>query len=125
MTMAAKSVTGVGGEGAFGPRIIALAERLAQWSDTPDGLACTYMTAAHRAVAAELRELMRAAGMTAEIDGVGNVVGRYAAADPAAKTLIVASHYDTVLNAGKYDGRLGILAGLVAVEELNRSGRRL
>jgi allantoate deiminase/N-carbamoyl-L-amino-acid hydrolase len=63
--------------------------------------------------------------MTAEIDGVGNVVGRYAAADPAAKALIIASHYDTVLNAGNYDGRLGILAGLVAVEELNRAGRRL
>ena len=63
--------------------------------------------------------------MTARIDGVGNVVGRYATADPSAKALIVGSHYDTVLNAGNYDGRLGILTGLVAVEQLNRSGRRL
>src|SRR5215469_4627351 len=101
------------GEGdAFGRRIIALAHHLAQWSETPDGLTCTYLTPAHRAVAAELRELMQAAGMTAAIDGVGNVVGRYAAADPNAKALIVGSHYDTVLNAGNYDGRLGILAGL-------------
>jgi allantoate deiminase/N-carbamoyl-L-amino-acid hydrolase len=109
----------------LGERIVALAAHLAQWSDTPDGLTCTYLTPAHRAVAAELRDLMRAAGMTAEIDGVGNVVGRYAAADPAAKSLIVASHYDTVLNAGNYDGRLGILTGLVAVEELHRRGKRL
>jgi N-carbamoyl-L-amino-acid hydrolase len=119
------------GEGdAFGRRIIALAAHLAQWSDTPDGLTCTYLTPAHRAVAAELRDLMRAAGMSAEIDGVGNVVGRYAAQGPVAKranakALIVASHYDTVLNAGSYDGRLGILVGLVAVEELNRRGKRL
>ena len=114
------------GEGnAFGRRIITLAHHLAQWSDTPDGLTCTYLTPAHRAVAAELRGLMRAAGMSAEIDGVGNVVGRYAAADPNAKALIVASHYDTVLNAGSYDGRLGILAGLVAVEDLHRRGKRL
>jgi allantoate deiminase/N-carbamoyl-L-amino-acid hydrolase len=123
MAIEAKRVAAV--DGSFGARIIALAERLAQWSDTPDGLTCTYMTPAHRAVVAELKALMRAAGMTAEIDGVGNVVGRYAAADPAAKTLIVASHYDTVLNAGRFDGRLGILAGLLAIEELNRSGRRL
>jgi allantoate deiminase/N-carbamoyl-L-amino-acid hydrolase len=113
------------GQNALGERIIALAARLAQWSETPDGLTCTYLTPAHRAVAVELRDLMRAAGMTAEIDGVGNVVGRYAAADPGAKALIVASHYDTVINAGNYDGRLGILAGLVAVEELHRMGRRL
>jgi beta-ureidopropionase / N-carbamoyl-L-amino-acid hydrolase len=123
MAIEAKRVAAV--DGSFGARIIALAERLAQWSDTPDGLTCTYMTPAHRAVAAELKALMRAAGMTAEIDGIGNVVGRYAAADPAAKTVIVASHYDTVLNAGSFDGRLGILAGLLAIEELNRSGRRL
>ena len=125
MQTEAQSAAGAAGQGALGERIVALAAHLAQWSDTPDGLTCTYLTPAHRAVAAELRDLMRAAGMTAEIDGVGNVVGRYAAADPAAKSLIVASHYDTVLNAGNYDGRLGILTGLVAVEELHRRGKRL
>jgi len=125
MTVQANGPAGAGERDAFGRRIIELAARLAQWSETPDGLTCTYLTPAHRAAAADLRELMLAAGMTVEIDGVGNVVGRYAAADAAAKTLIVGSHYDTVLNAGSYDGRLGILAGIVAVEELNRSGRRL
>jgi allantoate deiminase/N-carbamoyl-L-amino-acid hydrolase len=112
-------------DGGFGERIIAEAARLAQWSETPDGLTCTYMTPTHRAVAAELRAMMRTAGMTAEIDGVGNVIGRYPAADPAAKALVIGSHYDTVLNAGNYDGRLGILTGLVVVEHLNRTGRRL
>ena len=97
---------------------MALAERLARWSEDPDGLTCTYLTSAHRSVAAELRDLMLAAGLSTEIDAVGNVVGRYAADDPKAPALIVASHYDTVRNAGKYDGRLGILIALVVAEHL-------
>jgi beta-ureidopropionase / N-carbamoyl-L-amino-acid hydrolase len=112
-------------EGAFGHRIMELADRLAEWSDSPDGLTCIYLTPAHHAVAAELKRLMQTAGMTAGIDAVGNVVGRYAAADSAAKTLIVGSHYDTVVNAGKYDGRLGILLPLVLVEHLNGMAQRL
>src|SRR5262245_34699219 len=110
---------------AFGERIIALAERLAQWSDMPDGLACTYLGPAHRAVAAELCAWMREAGLAADIDAVGNVVGRLAATDANAGTLIVGSHYDTVVDAGKYDGRLGILAPLVVIEHLARSGERV
>src|SRR5262249_57597350 len=54
-----------------------------------------------------------------------NVVGRYPARGQAARTLILASHYDTVRNAGKYDGRLGVLSGLVVGEHLNRLGRKL
>ena len=112
-------------EGAFGQRIIDMAARLAEWSDTPDGLSCTYLTPSHRAVAAELQRWMATAGMSVTIDAVGNVIGRYAAADPAARALIVGSHYDTVLNAGNYDGRLGILVGLLAFEHLSRTGIKL
>src|SRR5262249_28451911 len=109
----------------FGPRIIDLADRLALHSDLPDGLSCTYLTPAHRTAAKELAQWMQAAGMSVEIDGVANVVGRYPAAGRADKTLIIGSHYDTVNNAGRYDGRLGILTGLVVLEHLNRTGRRL
>ena len=112
-------------KGSFGPRILDLAARLAEWSDSDDGLSCLYLTPAHRAVAAQLADWMRQAGMTVAVDAVGNVVGRYAASDPDGKALIVGSHYDTVINAGNYDGRLGILTGLVAIEHLNRTGRRL
>src|SRR5262245_41007152 len=108
-----------------GARILALADQLAQWSEAPDQLTCTYLSSAHRAAASQLRDWMQAAGMTASIDAISNVVGRYPAAAPNAKTLIVGSHYDTVRNAGKYDGRFGILAGLVAIEELARRGQRL
>jgi N-carbamoyl-L-amino-acid hydrolase len=112
-------------EGSFGARVLMLADELAQWSEAPDGLTCTFLSAAHRAVAGKLYDWMRAAGMRVEIDAVANVVGRYEAAEPNAKTLIVASHYDTVRNAGRYDGRLGVLAGLVAIETLQRSATRL
>jgi beta-ureidopropionase / N-carbamoyl-L-amino-acid hydrolase len=110
---------------ALGERIMAMADRLARWSETPDGLTCTYLTAAHRSVAAELCRLMQQAGLAAEIDAVGNVVGRYAAVKPEERAIIVASHYDTVRNAGKYDGRLGVLVALVVAEELQRQRRKL
>lgn len=105
---------------AFGARILNLADRLARFSESANGLTCTFMSAAHRETAAELCKWMTAAGMTAHIDVVGNVVGRYRSTHPDAPTLIVGSHYDTVRNAGKYDGRLGILTGIVAVEELRQ-----
>jgi beta-ureidopropionase / N-carbamoyl-L-amino-acid hydrolase len=111
--------------GAFGARILDLASRLAQWSELPESLMCTYFSPAHKAVAAQLRDWMAAAGLQASIDAVGNVIGRYASDDAEARTLIVGSHYDTVANAGQFDGRLGILAGLVVAEHLHRTGQRL
>jgi N-carbamoyl-L-amino-acid hydrolase len=60
-------------------------------------------------------------------DAVGNVVGIYhAATDPQhAKTLLTGSHYDTVRNGGKYDGRLGIFVPMACVQQLAKAGRRL
>jgi beta-ureidopropionase / N-carbamoyl-L-amino-acid hydrolase len=111
--------------GQFGARILDLARELAQFSEIPDGLMCTYFSPAHKAVAMQLRNWMQSAGLQAEIDPVGNVVGRYASASSAAKTLIVGSHYDTVANAGQFDGRLGILTALVVAEYFYRTGRGL
>ena len=112
-------------DGAFGDRILALADHLASWSETADGLTCTYLSTAHLAVAEELAGLMKKAGLTVEIDTVENVIGRYQSHDPSAKTVIVGSHYDTVRNAGRYDGRLGILVALVVAEHLARNDIRL
>jgi N-carbamoyl-L-amino-acid hydrolase len=119
---------GTGGataDGQFGDRILAMAGELAQWSELPDGLMCTYFSPSHKAAAKQLREWMRAAGLQAQIDVVGNVVGRYPSTADAAKTLIVGSHYDTVAHGGQFDGRLGILTALVVAEYLHRNGRRL
>jgi N-carbamoyl-L-amino-acid hydrolase len=59
------------------------------------------------------------------IDDVGNVVGRYLSGNPDAKTLLTGSHYDTVRNGGKYDGRLGILLPVAIVKYLNQRGEKL
>jgi beta-ureidopropionase / N-carbamoyl-L-amino-acid hydrolase len=125
MATEANSAAGGAGQAAFGKQIMALADRLAHWSEAPDGLTCTYLSAAHRAVAAEIRGWMDQAGLATAMDVAANVVGRYAADDPNAPTLILASHYDTVRNAGKYDGRLGVLVALVVTEHLQRLGRKL
>jgi N-carbamoyl-L-amino-acid hydrolase len=109
----------------FGPAIMQWCETIGAWSEADDGLTCSYMTPAHRRTAGQLADWMREAGMTAHIDAVGNVVGRYAAGRPDAKTLITGSHYDTVRDGGKYDGRLGILLPIAVVRHLHRRGERL
>ena len=89
-------------------------------------LTVTYLTDAHRACAAQIAKGMRDCGFdTVEIDAVGNVVGRYEAATPGARALLTGSHYDTVRNAGKYDGRLGIFVPMACVRELVKQNRRL
>ncbi len=90
-------------------------------------LTVTYLTDAHRACAQRLSHWMREdCGFDdVSIDAVGNVVGIYHGSDPEAKRLLTGSHFDTVRNAGKYDGRLGILVPMACVRELHRQGRRL
>ena len=89
-------------------------------------LTVTYLTDAHRACAAQIKIQMLECGFDdVRIDAVGNVVGRYLASEPSAKTLLTGSHYDTVRNGGKYDGRLGIFVPMACVRELKRLGKRL
>ncbi|MEO6362982.1 MAG: 2-oxo-4-hydroxy-4-carboxy-5-ureidoimidazoline decarboxylase [Caldimonas sp.] len=89
-------------------------------------LTVTYLTDAHRACAAQLVRWMQECGFDeVTIDAVGNVVGLYRGSDPKARRLLTGSHFDTVRNAGKYDGRLGIFVPMVCVRELHRAGRRL
>jgi len=109
----------------FGPSIMQWAETIGAWSDSADDLTCAYMTEAHRRTAAQLAEWMHDAGMDVHTDAVGNVVGRYRSAATGAKTLVTGSHYDTVRNGGKYDGRLGILLPIAIVRHLHQRGERL
>ncbi len=105
-------------------------EALAQFSDPgyleKGQLTVTYLTDAHRACAAFISQTMRECGFDeVKIDAVGNVVGIYKAQQADAKTLLTGSHYDTVRNGGKYDGRLGIFLPMACVRELQRQGKRL
>ena len=105
-------------------------EALAQFSDPgyreKGQLTVTYLTEAHQACAASLQAQMLACGFdSVHVDAVGNVVGRYEASVAGARALMTGSHFDTVRNAGKYDGRLGIFVPMACVRELHRRQQRL
>ncbi|MFZ3001086.1 MAG: allantoate amidohydrolase [Undibacterium umbellatum] len=109
----------------FGNTIMQWSETLAACSDDEDGLTCAYMTPAHQKTAEQLAAWMREAGMHVHIDAVGNVVGRYLSDATDAKTLLTGSHYDTVCNGGKYDGREGILLPIAIVKHLHERNEKL
>ena len=105
-------------------------EALAQHSDPgfkENGqLTVTYLTQAHLACSASIQSTMRSAGFDeVYVDAVGNVVGRYHPALDGAKYLLTGSHYDTVRNGGKYDGRLGIYVPIACVKKLASTESRL
>jgi allantoate deiminase len=68
---------------------------------------------------------MIAAGMSVRLDPLGNLIGNYAGTAPNAPALLIGSHIDTVRNAGRYDGALGVMLGIECVEALSLSGRRM
>jgi N-carbamoyl-L-amino-acid hydrolase len=112
-------------------------EKLSQHSESMDHLTVTYLTDAHRACAQRISHWMQDCGFdSVQVDAVGNVVGRYENDSYSRNTdgrnsqktsiaLLTGSHYDTVRNGGKYDGRLGIFVPMACVRELHRGGRRL
>jgi len=105
---------------SVGASIMAMHDHLAEFSDDVSALTCTYLRPAHRATAAAIRDLMLSAHLETEIDAVGNVIGRWRCGKAGAKTLVTGSHYDTVINAGRYDGRLGIVLPIACAAHLRR-----
>jgi beta-ureidopropionase / N-carbamoyl-L-amino-acid hydrolase len=88
-------------------------------------LATLFMTDAHRKAATQLAQWMSECRFDQiAIDPVGNLVGRYLGTDKLRKVVMTGSHYDTVRNAGKYDGRLGILAPMAAIRRQALQGKR-
>jgi len=127
-----------GTEPTLGHQVWDWQERLGEFSDPAfrekGQLTVTYLTDAHRAAAARIAQDMKDSGFDeVALDAVGNVVGRYRASPhphpppegEGVKTLMTGSHYDTVRNGGKYDGRLGIYTPMACARELSRQGRRL
>jgi beta-ureidopropionase / N-carbamoyl-L-amino-acid hydrolase len=117
-----------GAEPALGNLVWDWHEALAEFSDPEfkekGQLTVTYLTDAHRAAAARIAQTMKDCGFDeVNIDAVGNVVGNYKGT--GAKKLLTGSHYDTVRNGGKYDGRLGIFTPMACVHELAKQGKRL
>src|SRR6266540_536735 len=100
-------------------------DALAAISDEPGRLTRTYGSPAMRRANDLVAGWMRGAGMTVEVDPIGNLIGRYPAAKPEAKTFLLGSHLDTVRDAGKFDGALGVLVALACVQHLHETETRL
>jgi allantoate deiminase len=110
----------------LGTRAEEMIAQLAAISAEPGRLVRLYLTPEHRRAADLVAEWMRAAGMAVSEDALGTVRGHWDGAHAgAAKRLLIGSHLDTVLDAGKYDGPLGVIAGILAVDHVVRSGKAL
>src|ERR1700761_4200793 len=109
----------------LGGEIVSRIEALGAISETPEHLARLFLTPEHRAAAELILAWMREAGMQAHLDAIGNVCGRYEGEQPGLPCLMLGSHYDTVRDAGQWDGPLGIVTAISCVADLNRRGRRL
>ena len=106
-------------------RVMARADALAAISETPDALTRVYLSAQHLQANQLVGEWMRQAGMTVWQDSVGNICGRYEGAQEGAQAVLLGSHLDTVRNAGRYDGMLGVLTAIEVVDGLHQQGRHL
>jgi allantoate deiminase len=111
--------------GALAPNVMARLDALSRLSSQSDGLTRLYLTPEHKAAAELVATWMREAGMTAGIDAAGTVVGRLEGSTVSGKTLLIGSHIDTVRNAGRFDGCLGVVTAIEAVGQLQRAGTRL
>src|SRR5436305_1235153 len=98
---------------------------LASLSEEPDCITRRFATPAMRQVHDIIGSWFRTIGMTVEIDAIGNLIGRYESRHPGARTLLLGSHLDTVRNAGKYDGPLGVMVALACLEQLHARGEQL
>jgi allantoate deiminase len=110
---------------SLGDEIVGRIHALAAISEVPDNLTRIFLTPEHRAAANLILAWMREAGMWAQLDAIGNVCGRYEGDRPGLPCLMLGSHYDTVRDAGKWDGPLGLITATACVADLHRRGRRL
>lgn len=103
------------------------ADALAARTELDGGIYRPYGSPSLASVMDIVASWMRDAGMTAERDAFGNLVGTYAAGEGSGETrpFVLGGHLDSVPNAGRYDGILGVLSAIAVVDGLRREGRRL
>ena len=107
---------------AAATRVLQRADALAACSERPGEITRRYGTPALVAARDLLEGWMHAAGMTTRVDRVGNLIGTLAG-EPRRPAIVIGSHFDTVIDAGRYDGTLGILLGIACAEELREAER--
>ena len=99
-------------------KIIARCRQLAACTEVPGETTRIFLSLPMHEVHTLLRQWMEAAGMAVHIDAIGNLRGLYPGITPNAPRLLIASHLDTVPNAGAFDGILGVALGVAIIEEL-------
>lgn len=95
---------------------------LAKITDEPGGTTRAFASPAMRRANALVASWMREVGMKVRVDAIGNLIGHYDGERPDAKILLLGSHLDTVRNAGKFDGPLGVILAIACVEALHQKG---
>lgn len=104
-------------------RVVERCDALAKFSEHPRWITRTFCSPAMAQAHGELRSWMETTGLECRVDAVGNLIGRQ---DNSSKqTLMIGSHLDTVINAGRYDGVLGVLLGLAVAEVVHQSKESL
>src|SRR5687767_1019617 len=106
-------------------KILQRINELASISEEEGCIARTYGTKAFIEGRNKVEEGMMQAGLQTRVDNIGNIRGRLLSKNMNAKTFVIASHIDTIINAGKFDGRLGVLIGLDVIEQIIRSKTEL
>src|SRR6266852_5650529 len=113
------------GDPPLGQEIARRIDALSAISKTPDHLTRIFLTPEHRVAADLLLSWMQEAGMVSHLDAIGNVCGRYEGDRPGLPCLMLGSHYDTVRDAGKWDGPLGLITAIACVGAMHQRGQRL
>jgi allantoate deiminase len=106
-------------------RIMQRCDALARHSELPGGLTRVFLSPEQRAANELVLGWMREAGMQARLDAIGNAAGRYEGDRPGLACLMLGSHLDTVRDAGRYDGMLGVISAIECVHALNAQKKRL
>jgi allantoate deiminase len=106
-------------------KIMRRIEALAKISDEPGQITRTFASPAMRRANKLVAQWMREAGMKTRTDAIGNLIGHYEGHTANSKRLLLGSHLDTVRNAGKFDGPLGVMLSIVCVEALHSRKVRL
>lgn len=106
----------------LGARAFAALEGLNRFTDEPGKLTRLYLSPAHRQAAEWTKGAMEVAGLTAFIDAAGSVQGRREGTRPGAPSVMIGSHIDTVRDGGRFDGNLGVVAGILVAQAIRDAG---
>lgn len=106
----------------LGARAFAALAGINRFSDEPGKITRLYLSPSHRQAAEYVKGAMEVSGLTAFIDAAGSVQGRREGVAPGLPAVLIGSHIDTVRDGGRFDGNLGVVAGILAAQAIRDAG---